>query len=93
MSKQTEARLDRYTKTEAQRLAIEAGRATRTGQHVYSDVLAGNWNQIGARAVALLQAAMGVTRRYALAAVETGEIDAEDLRGHGPRGAQRWYLA
>ncbi|HYE77820.1 MAG TPA: hypothetical protein VEI97_07530 [bacterium] len=46
-----------------------------------------------ARAVALLGADRGVTHRYASAAVDADLIDADDLRGHGPRGSRRWYLA
>jgi hypothetical protein len=45
------------------------------------------------RAERLLKHDRGVTYLYALAAVEHDLIDPEDLRGHGPRGCRRWFLA
>ena len=47
-----------------------------------------------ARAERLLGAGAGVTHRYADECVDAGLVDAEDLRGYGPRGRRRrWYLA
>ena len=45
------------------------------------------------RAMALLRADRGVTMQYALAAVALDMVDSDDLRGHGPRGRRRWFLA
>jgi len=45
------------------------------------------------RALKLLDADRGVTWRYAAAAVVAEMVDPEDLRGHGPRGRRRFYLA
>lgn len=48
---------------------------------------------IAGRAWWLLGHDYGVTTRYALAAVEAGLVDAEDLRGVGKGQSKRWYLA
>jgi hypothetical protein len=49
--------------------------------------------QVARRAVALLGADIGVTYRYAMAAVDAGLVDEEDLRGWGRGSSKRWHLA
>ena len=45
------------------------------------------------RAMALLNADMGVTTAYALAAIALELVDSDDLRGHKVHGHKRWFLA
>ena len=58
-----------------------------------------NAGQRGKRALALLNGDRGVTESYALAAIDTGLVDEDDLRGgrdyriDGTLRPRRWFLA
>lgn len=49
--------------------------------------------QLSKRASALLRDCRGVTHQYAEAALETGEVEWDELRGIGMGIKRRWFLA